>query len=133
MSSAAYPFCLCTAPFEHTINCNGTRIHQCSLGCSPTGSCPCPCDYSTDASCTCRDLATPLLVSLTKTPVAASYPLQYLQVRVESPLTSQGTPVPHKVPIQVQTASKWQSIHESQDRLGVLEHVGSTLFVPPVL
>ncbi|KAJ9505456.1 hypothetical protein QJQ45_026136, partial [Haematococcus lacustris] len=44
----------------------------------PSGSCPCPCNYAVDDSCTCRDLASPLQVSLTKTPMVASYPMQYL-------------------------------------------------------
>eukprot|EP00879_Flechtneria_rotunda_P028806 GHRR01031032.1.p1 GENE.GHRR01031032.1~~GHRR01031032.1.p1 ORF type:complete len:186 (+),score=24.42 GHRR01031032.1:102-659(+) len=46
---------------------------------SPTGSCPCPCNYAVDASCTCRDLASILTIKLSKTPLLASYPLTYLQ------------------------------------------------------
>ncbi len=51
-----------------------------SLSCigSTDGVCPCTCDYATDASCTCRDLQQTLVVTLTKTPVWASYPLTYL-------------------------------------------------------
>jgi hypothetical protein len=47
---------------------------------SPTGRCPCPCDYATDAGCGCRDLSGGALgVSLTKSPVTANYPLTYLK------------------------------------------------------
>ncbi|KAF8065442.1 HAP2 [Scenedesmus sp. PABB004] len=35
--------------------------------------------YAADASCACRDLASTLVVSLTKGPLWGSYPLQYLQ------------------------------------------------------
>ena len=47
--------------------------------CSPDGECPCTCDYASDASCTCRDVASPLNVTLTKTAATATYPLQYVQ------------------------------------------------------
>ena len=45
---------------------------------SPT-PCPCPCRYGADAGCSCRDLASPLRVSVTKTPTYATYPLTYLK------------------------------------------------------
>ncbi|KAG1674972.1 hypothetical protein FOA52_014767 [Chlamydomonas sp. UWO 241] len=45
---------------------------------SPDGSCPCPCNYQTDPTCNCRDLAAPLSLTVTKTPVWASYPMQYI-------------------------------------------------------
>lgn len=43
--------------------------------CSPSGECPCPCNYATDADCACRDLQQTITVAATKTPVYASYPL----------------------------------------------------------
>lgn len=48
-----------------------------SLSCvnSPTGQCPCPCNYQLDPSCSCRDLTQNITVGLTKTPVYALYPL----------------------------------------------------------
>ena len=46
---------------------------------SKDGVCPCTCDYVADASCTCRDLAGALNVTLSKSGVYASYPLQYVQ------------------------------------------------------
>lgn len=46
---------------------------------SPTGRCPCPCDYARDPGCTCRDLTSPMRVALTKSRMWASYPLQFLQ------------------------------------------------------
>lgn len=58
-----------------------TQPHRCCL-CgrrSPSGACPCPCNYAADASCSCRDLAATLTVSLQKGPLWASYPLAYLQ------------------------------------------------------
>ncbi|KAK9799370.1 hypothetical protein WJX73_004741 [Symbiochloris irregularis] len=46
---------------------------------STDGACPCTCNYATDAVCTCRDLAQSINVTLTKTPVYATYPLTYQQ------------------------------------------------------
>ena len=46
---------------------------------STDGVCPCTCDYVADASCTCRDLAGAVNVTLAKSAVYASYPLQYVQ------------------------------------------------------
>ena len=46
---------------------------------SSTTPCPCPCRYGADAGCLCRDLESPLRVSLTKTPTYATYPLTYLK------------------------------------------------------
>lgn len=48
-----------------------------SQRCSEDGRCPCSCDYVTDPTCGCRDIAGGLNVSLTKTPVYATYPLLY--------------------------------------------------------
>ncbi|GBF95275.1 hypothetical protein Rsub_08306 [Raphidocelis subcapitata] len=58
-----------------------TSSLELTLGCigSPTGACPCPCDYASDLGCQCRDLTSPLRVNITKSPLWASYPLQYLQ------------------------------------------------------
>ena len=58
-----------------------TASVELSLPCvgSPTGACPCPCDYATDLSCQCRDLVSPLRLNITKSPVWANYPIQYLQ------------------------------------------------------
>jgi hypothetical protein len=52
-----------------------------SLSCigSSDGTCPCPCNYAVDPGCTCRDLEQPMQVALSKSPVFASYPMQYLQ------------------------------------------------------
>ena len=47
--------------------------------CSATGTCPCSCNYATDAGCTCRDLTQAINVQMTKSPVYASYPLTYAQ------------------------------------------------------
>lgn len=47
------------------------------LCCSEDGKCPCSCDYVTDPTCGCRDIAGGVNVSLTKTPVYATYPLLY--------------------------------------------------------
>lgn len=49
------------------------------LPCSSDGVCPCSCDYTTDSSCTCRDLAQSINVTLTKSAVMATYPLTYVQ------------------------------------------------------
>ena len=49
------------------------------LLCSTDGVCPCTCDYVADASCTCRDLAGAVNVTLSKSAVYASYPLKYVQ------------------------------------------------------
>lgn len=46
---------------------------------SPDGSCPCPCNYQTDTGCTCRDLQSSISISLSKSTVWASYPMEYLQ------------------------------------------------------
>lgn len=48
-----------------------------SLSCvnSPTGQCPCPCNYQLDSGCACRDLKHEITVGITKTPVYALYPL----------------------------------------------------------
>lgn len=48
---------------------------------SPTGACPCPCDYARDEGCGCRDLegGSALALTFAKTPVYAAYPLTYLQ------------------------------------------------------
>nr|6DBS_A Chain A, Hapless 2 [Chlamydomonas reinhardtii]6DBS_B Chain B, Hapless 2 [Chlamydomonas reinhardtii]6DBS_C Chain C, Hapless 2 [Chlamydomonas reinhardtii] len=56
-----------------------TEALEFSLSClnSPDGRCPCSCSAA-DPTCACRDLAAPLRVSLTKSPLWASYPLQYL-------------------------------------------------------
>ena len=48
-------------------------------GCSSDGVCPCTCNYASDPGCTCRDVASAINVTLSKTPVYASYPLQYVQ------------------------------------------------------
>lgn len=47
--------------------------------CSSDGNCPCTCNYATDIGCTCRDLAQSVNVTITKTPVYATYPLTYQQ------------------------------------------------------
>ncbi len=47
--------------------------------CSPTGQCPCPCSYPQDATCTCRDLETPASIRVSKSPLWASYQLNYVQ------------------------------------------------------
>lgn len=47
--------------------------------CSTNGKCPCTCNYATDPTCTCRDLAQTINVTLAKTPVYAVYPLTYVQ------------------------------------------------------
>ena len=49
------------------------------FACSADGTCPCTCNYVTDASCTCRDLAQSINVTMTKSPVYATYPLTYVQ------------------------------------------------------
>ena len=49
------------------------------MPCSSDGTCPCTCNYATDASCTCRDLAQSINVTLTKTAVYNTYPLTYVQ------------------------------------------------------
>ena len=50
---------------------------QFSVSCvnSPTGQCPCPCIYTEDPTCLCRDLRRTVSVGVTKTPVHALYPL----------------------------------------------------------
>lgn len=55
-----------------------TEQLQYQLACiSDNGKCPCDCDYSRDAGCTCRDLQGSITVSVTKSPVALLYPLTY--------------------------------------------------------
>ena len=49
------------------------------LPCSGSGGCPCSCNYATDSTCQCRDLAQALNVTITKSAVYASYPLIYQQ------------------------------------------------------
>ncbi|PNH12225.1 Protein HAPLESS 2, partial [Tetrabaena socialis] len=56
---------------------NGQNLQTEQL--DPDGQCPCSCNVAVDPSCACRDLGSPLRVSLTKSPLWASYPLQYLQ------------------------------------------------------
>ena len=46
---------------------------------SPTGRCPCPCNYAADPGCACRDLRQRISVAASKTPTYASYPLTYRQ------------------------------------------------------
>ncbi|GLC38807.1 hypothetical protein PLESTM_000779300 [Pleodorina starrii] len=46
---------------------------------SPDGDCPCTCDAANDSLCKCRDLVAPLRVSLSKSPLTASYPISYVQ------------------------------------------------------
>lgn len=54
-----------------------------SLSCfavrSGSSGCPCTCNYATDSTCQCRDLAETLNVTITKSAVYASYPLIYQQ------------------------------------------------------
>ena len=52
---------------------------------SPTGECPCPCNYQIDQDCSCRDLSDPIRVSMTKTPVKLLYSL-------DSPAVFNGRP-----------------------------------------
>jgi len=52
---------------------------------SPTGQCPCPCDYNNDPGCLCRDLRRSVNIGVTKTPVYALYP-------VSQPRTFNGRP-----------------------------------------
>ena len=47
--------------------------------CSGSSGCPCHCNYATDSTCQCRDLAQTLNVTITKSAVYASYPLIYQQ------------------------------------------------------
>lgn len=58
-----------------------TEELQLGLACvgSSDGRCPCSCNYATDAGCGCRDLQQALSLRLTKSVLAASYPLTYLQ------------------------------------------------------
>lgn len=44
---------------------------------STDGVCPCTCNYATDPTCSCRDIASPVNVTVTKSPVYATYPLIY--------------------------------------------------------
>lgn len=44
---------------------------------SPTGQCPCPCNYVQEAACGCRDLSDPMTVQITKSAAYLRYPLQY--------------------------------------------------------
>lgn len=46
---------------------------------SSTGACPCPCNAAADAACACRDLVSPLRVTVTKTPAYATYPLTWVR------------------------------------------------------
>lgn len=48
--------------------------------------CPCPCDYSRDATCTCRDLAGPVSITVTKSAVSLLYPLTYARTVNYSPI-----------------------------------------------
>ena len=45
--------------------------------CSPTDTCPCPCNYATDPNCACRDLNENITVAATKSAVYARYPLTF--------------------------------------------------------
>ncbi|CAG9465795.1 unnamed protein product [Pedinophyceae sp. YPF-701] len=46
---------------------------------SPDGQCPCSCNYATDPGCICRDVQDTFTVTLTKSPIYASYPLEYVK------------------------------------------------------
>ena len=72
------PLCIITArkPCQHLTCSSMTRA---SAARSQDGVCPCTCDYVADASCTCRNLAGALNITLSKSAVYASYPLQYVQ------------------------------------------------------
>lgn len=49
------------------------------LQCSGSNGCPCTCNYATDPTCQCRDLAEAINVTITKSPVYTAYPLTYQQ------------------------------------------------------
>eukprot|EP00803_Ostreobium_quekettii_P007181 evm.model.scf_511.1 EVM.evm.TU.scf_511.1 scf_511:48050-50383(-) len=49
------------------------------MGCVGSPECPCPCNYASDRTCSCRDLGQKLSINLQKTPVSAAYPLTYVQ------------------------------------------------------
>lgn len=70
---------------DFTIDCVG----------SPTGECPCGCMHSVDKDCSCRDLSTPIRVSVVRTPVKILYPLA-------EPTTFNGRP--HEVCNSLSTA-----------------------------
>lgn len=48
-----------------------SQIAPCSSH-SPTGECPCPCDYALDEGCTCRDIAPHAVVNVTVRSTAAT-------------------------------------------------------------
>ena len=67
--------------------------------CSGSGGCPCSCNYATDSTCQCRDLAQALNVTITKSAVYASYPLLYQQAFNYQPyeVRLQGMALPYLV------------------------------------
>lgn len=73
---------LATTSLDFDVSCvlvkNGSSGTVSPPSTSPT-PCPCPCRYGADAGCLCQNLASPLRVSVTKTPTYATYPLSYLQ------------------------------------------------------
>ena len=65
---------------QQSVSNKSPKPDRCLLcPCSATGTCPCSCNYATDAGCTCRDLTQAINVQMTKSPVYASYPLTYAQ------------------------------------------------------
>lgn len=78
---ACFPATARTAVAQNLQQPNQHRLHLLCLlpRHSPDGSCPCPCNYQTDTGCTCRDLQSSISISLSKSTVWASYPMEYLQ------------------------------------------------------
>lgn len=60
---------LATSTLDFDIACVG----------SASGACPCTCDPAADAACACRDLTSPLRITVTKTPAYATYPLNWVR------------------------------------------------------
>ena len=69
-------------------------------GCSGSGGCPCTCNYATDSTCQCRDLAQALNVTITKSAVYASYPLIYQQAFNYQPYEVSNTDAANVTPFQ---------------------------------
>ena len=72
------PCASCTLKFWDALQCMPQSLSYLPLRSGSSG-CPCTCNYATDSTCQCRDLAETLNVTITKSAVYASYPLIYQQ------------------------------------------------------
>eukprot|EP00887_Chlorella_sp_A99_P005310 scaffold1.g5310.t1 len=80
--ATAEPQLQCTKKIVATVTLENNKLYETEqlrfgLKClnSPTDECPCPCDYTTDPICKCRDLEQEMIVAATKSSVSVLYPV----------------------------------------------------------